>query len=143
MSEPELVIMLKDPKTGNTWTSGLKWKELLSEIKAQEKRIDSAFEKIWETNQAVYKLQEITLQQLTDLCKPELMAYIEKTYPEKSFKDWDIRKDFEIRGFGWLAPGKAFDQLVKEGKLTYKRGWYKLTPKTESTITPKESKEAQ
>jgi len=95
--------------------------------------INGRFESIWkpvrEALQNSFRLQEILVKQLADLCKVRMFEWLQKNMkPTKSFKDSDIRQQFAKDGYGRTASRLAFEALVTEGKIV-RRGksyWYRL-----------------
>lgn len=81
--------------------------------------------KINSLERARFQLQKACLPQLTAALKPEMLRFIEKNYPDKAFKEWPVRGEFDD-WYGWEACVKAFQELLDEGKITYKRGWNRL-----------------
>ena len=92
------------------------------------------FDDIWSSIDSlraqVFSLQDACLPQLAAYCKNNILYHITENYQKKAFKDAPIRREFE-RYYNWRAILEALKLLVKEGKLTYRRGWYRLAPATE------------
>jgi hypothetical protein len=86
-----------------------------------------------------FQLQRAELTQLIANLKPEMLDFIKKNYPAKAFKEWPVRDEFD-EWYGWEACMKAFQELVVEGKVTYKRGWNRIA-KEESVMLRKTTEE--
>jgi hypothetical protein len=130
---PTLKFVLEDEK-GAKWTSGVTWQEQKQLLRALEDRVHGIFEKLDEVCRAVFKVQEVLADSLTQKCAAEMLKYLSINKPAKSFKEWDLRKLFEGFGYGWEVPRFAFKELVKEGKIMRrgKSGWYRLHSEVES-----------
>ena len=74
----------------------------------------------------INRLQEACMPQLTENMKLDMINWMTEKYGSKAFKTLDVRDEFEKRGYGCMSPIKAIDSMVKNGGLTYKRGWYHI-----------------
>jgi hypothetical protein len=92
-----------------------------SQLIALNKKIESL-------QRARFQLQRAALPQLVANLKPEMLDFIKKHYPTKAFKEWPVRDEFDD-WYGWEACIKAFQALVADGEITYKRGWNRLAQK--------------
>lgn len=91
-------------------------------------RFTDVSKQIAKVQQSVYKMQEVLKEQLVQNCKNQMLAWLQKNNPEKSFKEWNLCAQFEEEGFHWEATRSAFELLVKEGKIDRrgKSAWCRL-----------------
>ncbi|MGD6808583.1 MAG: hypothetical protein ACQCN3_02680 [Candidatus Bathyarchaeia archaeon] len=132
------------PNTGQYYIIDLdnaKNVELLLEKLGVTDRLNALSKKIDALQSARFQLQKACLPQLVASLKPQMLQFIEKTYPTKAFKEYPVRYHFDDF-YGFEACLNAYHELIAEGKITYNRGWNRLA-KTEKQLEKKTDAESQ